>query len=123
MRSVRIFPNHAMILKVCLSLAILLLMVSRSYAYAGFSRSYDLPCAFLQGSTARKRRILTHISGIEVEKGRPEKGIKPTPKTFHGKFGPVHHRTRDSRLRPKRNPRRQEPPRQDRPGNGGKGPV
>jgi len=62
-----------MILKICLSLVILLFMVSESYAYAGFSRSYDLPCAFChiqwpklsdEGNFFRDRGFMLSTTGV-----------------------------------------------------------
>ena len=62
-----------MILKICLSLVIVLFMVSKSYAYAGFSRSYDLPCAFChiqwpklsdEGNFFRDRGFMLSTTGV-----------------------------------------------------------
>nr|EES53235.1 MAG: hypothetical protein UBAL3_80150024 [Leptospirillum ferrodiazotrophum] len=73
MSSVRALPSGAMILKICLSLVILLFMVSESYAYAGFSRSYDLPCAFChiqwpklsdEGNFFRDRGFMLSTTGV-----------------------------------------------------------
>ena len=72
-RPVRLFFGPAMVFKVTLPVIILLLMAPRSYAYAGFSRSYDLPCAFChiqwpklsdEGNFFRDRGFMLSTTGV-----------------------------------------------------------
>ncbi|MGC8529873.1 MAG: cytochrome [Leptospirillia bacterium] len=73
MKSLRLFSTHGLLLTVGLSLVIVLLTMSRASAYAGFSRSYDLPCAFChiqwpklsdEGNFFRDRGFMLSTTGV-----------------------------------------------------------
>ena len=73
MRPVRLFTTTGVVLKVIFPVIVLLLTASRSYGYAGFSRNYDLPCAFChiqwpklsdEGNFFRDRGFMLSTTGV-----------------------------------------------------------